>query len=55
VSALNGYVGWLTYYGNFRCIRGRSREVALEEVLAEGKKIVEEELESFLKGRDKDA
>jgi len=55
VSALNGYVGWLTYYGNFRCIRGRSREVALEEVLAEGKKIVEEELESFLKDRDKDA
>jgi AAA+ ATPase superfamily predicted ATPase len=55
VSALNGYVGWLTYYGNFRCIRGMSREVALGEVLAEGKKAVKEELESFLKDRNKEA
>jgi AAA+ ATPase superfamily predicted ATPase len=55
VGILNGYVGWLTYYGNFRCIRGMGREVALKEVLAEGKKVVKEELENFLKDRDKQA
>lgn len=55
VGALNGYVGWLTYYGNFRCVRKTSRERALEEVLSEGKKLIGTELRSFLQGRDKKA
>lgn len=55
VGMLDGYVGWLTYYGNFRCIRKISRRTALEEVVSEGKKVVNEELKNFLKGRNKGA
>ena len=55
VGALNGYVGWLTYHGNFRCARKIGRERALEEVISEGKKLIGTELQSFLEGRDKKA
>jgi len=55
ISAFNGYVGWLTYYGNFRCIRKVSREMALEEVANEGMKVMKGELDSFLEGRDRKA
>lgn len=55
VGALDGYVGWLTYYGNFRGIRGMSQAAALEEVVNEGKKVVGQELKNFLKGRDEKA
>lgn len=55
VSMLDGYVGWLTYYGNFRCVRKISRKKALEEVVNEGKKVVKGELGNFLKGRNKGA
>lgn len=51
VDRLNGYVGWLTYYGNFRCIRRLSHDEALKETLSEGSKIILEELNNFLKGR----
>ncbi|MEM1554754.1 MAG: ATP-binding protein [Thermoproteota archaeon] len=51
VDRLNGYVGWLTYYGNFRCVRRLSHEEALRETVNEGSKIILEELENFLKGR----
>lgn len=52
---LDGYIGWLTYYGNFRCVRKINREKALEEVLSEGEKVVKEELKNFLKGKNKGA
>jgi hypothetical protein len=55
VGMLDGYVGWLTYYGNFRCVRKIGRETALEEVVNEGKKVVNEELKNFLKGKNKGA
>ncbi len=55
VDMLNGYVGWLTYYGNLRCVRGMGREASLRGVVEEGKKVVKEELENFLKGRDRQA
>jgi AAA+ ATPase superfamily predicted ATPase len=55
VGALDGYVGWLTYYGNFRGIRRMSRAAALEEVVNEGKKVVGQELRNFLKGRGEEA
>ena len=51
VERLNGYVGWLTYYGNYRCIRRLSHDEALKETLSEGSKIILEELNNFLKGR----
>lgn len=51
VDRLNGYVGWLTYYGNFRCVRRLSHEEALRETVSEGSKIILEELDNFLKGR----
>jgi AAA+ ATPase superfamily predicted ATPase len=55
VGVLDGYVGWLTYYGNFRGIRKMSRAAALEEVVNEGKKVVGQELRNFLKGRGEEA
>ena len=51
VDRLNGYVGWLTYYGNFRCERRLSHEQALEETVKEGSKIILNELNNFLKNR----
>ena len=51
VETLNGYVGWLTYYGNYRCVRRLSHREALEKVYDEGKLIMLEELKRFLKNR----
>ena len=56
VELFNGYVGWLAYYGNYRCIRRVPHSKALELVYSEGKKIMMNELERFLsnkKNRDK--
>jgi len=54
VEKLNGYVGWLTYYGNFRCVRKLSHEEALNETVREGCKILVDELNHFLRGRQKE-
>jgi len=54
VDRLNGYVGWLTYYGNFRCIRKLTHEEALKETINEGSKILLEEINNFLKKRRRD-
>ncbi len=54
VEMLNGYVGWLTYYGNFRCERKLSHKEALEETLKEGSKIMLSELNNFLKNRKRE-
>ncbi len=48
VDLLDGYPGWLAYYGNFRCIRGYSHRAALDAVVEEGSKVMAEELERFL-------
>ncbi len=56
VELFNGYVGWLAYYGNYRCVRRVSHRKALELVYNEGKKIMMNELERFLsnkKNKDK--
>ena len=50
----NGYVGWLTYYGNMRCIRKLSPNEALKKTIDEGVKIYLEELENFLRNRRRD-
>ncbi|MEM2179869.1 MAG: ATP-binding protein [Nitrososphaeria archaeon] len=51
VERLDGYVGWLTYYGNFRCERRLSHKEALEETMKECSKIIQSELNHFLKNR----
>ncbi|GBC70916.1 hypothetical protein HRbin02_00689 [Candidatus Calditenuaceae archaeon HR02] len=51
VERLNGYVGWLTYYGNFRCERRLPHDEALRETVREGSKIIQTELDHFLKNR----
>ncbi len=48
LESLDGYPGWLTYYGNFRCVRRMSHEEAIKATLREGAKIVLEELDHFL-------
>jgi len=48
LESLDGYPGWLTYYGNFRCVRRMSHEEALEATLREAVKILLEELDHFL-------
>ncbi len=51
VERLDGYPGWLTYYGNARCIRGMDHEAALSYVYNEGKQVLLEELKRFLSTR----
>ena len=53
VERLNGVPGWLTLYGNNVAVRGMPHKKALEETVSEGVKIVKDELEYFLEGRDK--
>ena len=53
VDRLNGYVGWLTYYGNFRCIRRLSHKKALAQTIREGSKIISSELNNFLAKRQR--
>lgn len=54
VERLNGYVGWLTHYGNFRSIRKLSHEEALRETVEEGSKILLLELNHFMRNRRRD-
>lgn len=51
VERLDGYPGWLTYYGNARCIRGMSHVEAISHVYSEGKQVLLEELKHFLSAR----
>ncbi len=51
VENLDGYPGWLTYYGNYRCVRGLTHSEALEEVYREGKLVMVDELKRFLRSR----
>ncbi len=54
VDRLNGYVGWLTHYGNYRCVRKLSHQEALKETMREGSKILLSEVNNFLKNRRRD-
>ena len=51
IELLNGYPGWLTYYGNYRCVRKLTHYNALEKVYDEGKNIMIEELNRFLRNK----
>jgi len=53
VERLDGIPGWLTLYGNNVTVRKLHHQKALEETLSEGIKIVKDELEHFLDGRDR--
>jgi len=53
VEKLDGIPGWLTLYGNNAAVRRLPHEKALQETIAEGTKIVKDELEHFLQGRDR--
>lgn len=55
VERLDGIPGWLTLYGNNIALRKLSHKQALEETISEGTKIVKDELEHFLEGRDRKA
>ncbi len=53
VENLDGIPGWLTLYGNNVTIRKLRHKDALIETISEGMKIVKDELDHFLKGRDR--
>jgi len=53
VERLDGIPGWLTLYGNNVAVRNLPHKKALEETVSEGVKIVADELEHFLEGRDR--
>jgi hypothetical protein len=54
VGKLNGYVGWLTYYGHLRCIRRLRHAEALQATITEGAKILQGEVNHFLTKRRRD-
>lgn len=53
VENLDGVPGWLTLYGNNITVRKLHPEDALNETVSEGLKIVKDELEHYLEGRDR--
>ncbi|MCW4000169.1 MAG: ATP-binding protein [Candidatus Bathyarchaeota archaeon] len=55
VERLDGIPGWLTLYGNKVCVQRLSHERALEETVKEASQIVADELEHFLRNRDRSA
>ena len=54
VQKLNGYVGWLTLYGNLRCVERLNHEDALKKTVQRGSAIIRDELENFLRNRRRD-
>ncbi len=54
VETLNGYVGWLTYYGNLRCVRKIPHLEALRETSEQGIQATLEEIKAFLRSRKND-
>ncbi|MEM3068915.1 MAG: ATP-binding protein [Nitrososphaerales archaeon] len=53
VEKLDGVPGWLTLYGNDIAVRKLHHEDALNATISEGLKIVKDELEHYLEGRDR--
>jgi AAA+ ATPase superfamily predicted ATPase len=54
VNRLDGVVGWLTLFGNNYAIRKLGFEESLKRAVEEGKKIMLEELNHFLEGRNRE-
>jgi AAA+ ATPase superfamily predicted ATPase len=52
-SKLDGIPGWLTLYGNSIVVSKLSADIALEKTVEQGLRVVREELEHFLEGRDR--
>ncbi len=52
-SKLDGTPGWLTLYGNNIAIGRLSAEKALQKTVEQGSRVVREELEHFLEGRER--
>jgi len=52
VERLNGVPGWLTLYGNNVAVRRLDHKDALKDTISEGLRIVKDELEHYLEGRD---
>lgn len=52
---LDGTPGWLTLYGSYATAEKLPHDQALKETIREASKIVRDELNHFLEGRDKDA
>ncbi len=48
VENIGGIVGWLAYYGYYRCAIGLGHEKALAKVFEEGSKILADELERLV-------
>ncbi|MGI0141532.1 MAG: AAA family ATPase [Candidatus Micrarchaeales archaeon] len=48
IAMIGGIVGWLTYYGHYRCVDGLNHEKALKKVFDEGSKIVVKEIETLI-------
>ena len=53
VERLDGVPGWLTLYGNNVAVRRLGHKDALEGTVSEGLRIVKDELEHYLEGRDR--
>lgn len=53
VEKLDGVPGWLTLYGNNVLVRKLDHKDALNDTVSEGLKIVKDELEHYLEGRDR--
>lgn len=54
VERFDGYVGWLTHYGNFRAVRKMRHSEALAATAEEAVMVWASELEHFLEGRRRD-
>ncbi|AAY80485.1 AAA family ATPase [Sulfolobus acidocaldarius] len=54
VNKLDGIVGWLTLFGNNYAIRKLNYEYSLQSTIEEGKRIMLEELNHFLEGRNRE-
>jgi AAA+ ATPase superfamily predicted ATPase len=52
-AKLDGTPGWLTLYGNNVAVGKLSPEAALQKTVEQGLRVVREELEHFLEGRDR--
>jgi hypothetical protein len=48
VDRVDGIVGWLTYYGYYRGVRGMGHKDALEKVFDEGSKIAIKEIDALV-------
>ena len=49
VAVLDGTVGWLSYYGYYRCVKGLRHKDALGKVFEEGYAVVRDEISKLIK------